>query len=263
MTAAPLRVLALGPAERARLSVDRGALRAASDALADVEPVALLLPESGAGHFDAAVAVAGWLRAFPAAWFVLATRGESAGHPYNFARRLASLDQLSGGRIGWRHEAGADVSRSDDYVRVVQQLLRSWPRETIADRRDAPHFADVAPIRRLGVVSSYAVAGPLNVPSSPQLLPVHIGTDAAGADPHRHVDLVVRGAVWESLDGRRAAEVVRADSVEEFVTAVSSGPRAPQVPQTLRERLELTAPVLTELPGASARFDAAAPAEAS
>nr|BFE58092.1 hypothetical protein GCM10020063_026180 [Dactylosporangium thailandense] len=52
---------------------------------------------------------------------VVATDGRE---PYEIARKLASLDHLSGGRAGWRPTG--DPARTAAFVTAVHALLDSW-----------------------------------------------------------------------------------------------------------------------------------------
>ncbi|MGO2658485.1 hypothetical protein [Mycetocola reblochoni] len=253
----------------AALAADRDALRRVATAFADRRGALFQFDEAEDGHFDAGVAIAGWLHLFPRSWFAVGVaEPEAAGHPYNVARRIASLERLSGGRLAWVWQRPATGERDADRQRVVQQLLRSWPEETIAADRGAPAFAETEPIRRIGADGVHRVAGPLNVPSSPQHLPVIVGHDGDAADPQRHVDLVVDGERWllpgSDEHALALARTVRATTVGELVAAAERLPRedAPDA-GTLRARLRLPFPTIAELPGASARFPSGSETESS
>jgi hypothetical protein len=260
----PLVVVRLAPELSNRLAADRSALSAIAEGFADREPVLFVFAGGGPDHFDGAVAAATWLQRFPIAWFAVETPDiADSGHPYNLARRIASLEQLSRGRIAWVHGLDTAKERERDYVRVVQQLWRSWPLETLAADASAPHFADTDLIRRIGAVGAYEVAGPLNVPSSPQYLPVVVGPSRV-PDRHHYVDLIPSGAGWVvPEDGTLRARVVAASSPAQLASIAATLPVGGGEQRTLRDRLSLTAPSIAELDGASARFPAGSTAEAS
>lgn len=255
MPPAVLRVFVVPATLAAHVSSDRAALDDLAARFATREPALFRFADGDdAGHFDGAVAAATWVRRFPRSWFALSTNTpEAAGHPYNLARRIASIEQLSRGRAAWVH---ALPTTDADFVSVVQQLWRSWPAESISTSVDAPHFADVTGIRRLNATGAYPVAGPLNVPSSPQGLPVVVAS-GPDADAHRYVDLIAHDGVWRTPEGVIAARETSANDLAALHDLAAALPAGDAEPQTLRRRLGLAVPILEELPTASARFGTA------
>ena len=259
-----LAAVRLGGRLPAELAADRGLLAEVGARFADRD-VALLVGDRTA--FDAATVAALLLDALPAAWLVVETDG-APGHPYDFARRLASLERLSGGRFAWALHGRADA-RTREHARVVQQLLRSWPSESIAADGTAEHFAETALIRRVGADGEYRVVGPLNVPSSPQQLPVFAVDEgeAAPDDARSYVDLVIRAAAggdeWQlpgaAPGGPPVVRVQDAGTADELLRIAGGLPPAPHPPRTLRRRLGLPVPVFDELPTASPRFAGGVP----
>lgn len=258
------------------LAADRALRRRLADLLADRAPVLLVL-EDDADYGDAGVAAATLLDDLPSTWFAVTTRFGDLGHPYDLARRIATLDQLSGGRVAWflrgeddsseddsaEDHGGVDGSDVTELVTVVQQLWRTWPRQTLASNGRAPTFAETAAITRINTTGQYRIAGPLNVPSSPQGLPVTItsGVSVRPAGTFR-VDLVERPGclvLTDSADGVPPA--VRVDglvhhNLESIAAALRSLASASgRQPSTLRARLGLVAPTLDPLPSATPRFD--------
>lgn len=269
----PLTVVRIDAALAGRLTADPRSLDAVADAFAGHEPVLFQFDERAGAHFDPAVAIATVLHRLPSAWFAVGTRDlDDTGHPYNLARRIASLEQLSGGRTAWVLDDGDREGETErDRIRVVQQLLRTWPRESIAADADAPHFAQTESIRRINAAGAFPSAGPLNVPSSPQYLPVFVSSRRFD-DVHRYVDLVVRDGAWvlpyADASGSPLATARAARDIDEVLAIAGSLPvvadaDAGASPQTLRARLRLPAPALFELPGASARFERGSETEAS
>ncbi|MBD1551233.1 LLM class flavin-dependent oxidoreductase [Pseudomonas typographi] len=143
---------------------------------------------------------------------LVATVSSSFNHPYNIARKIASLDYVSGGRVAWNvvatrnaHSAGLfgleqlaghdeRYGRAAEAVEVVKGLWRSWRRDALVADQASGRFADlqgIVPIDHQG--DYYRVKGALNVPRSPQGQPVLL---QAGGSPQgialaaRHADAV-------------------------------------------------------------------------
>ncbi|GGH42996.1 LLM class flavin-dependent oxidoreductase [Microbacterium album] len=145
-------------------------------------------------------------------------------HPYNLARRIGSLDHMTGGRSGVvvrEPHDGPDAARAAEALWLVQQLLRTWPLESVTTDRDAPAIADVERIWAPAHDGRYRVAGPLTTPSSPQGLPVFVRAHAepthtgealhdlvidAGSTLQLDVDDVAVSA-WRAGDDVRAIEL--------------------------------------------------------
>ncbi len=110
--------------------------------------------------------------------------------PFHAARLLASLDHISGGRMGWNlvtsmfdtearnhgHTAmpphAERYARAEEFANVVLELWDSWADDALTLDR-AGNFADphrVRPIRHHG--EHFLVDGPLTVPRPPQGRPV-------------------------------------------------------------------------------------------
>lgn len=110
--------------------------------------------------------------------------------PFHAARLVASLDHISGGRMGWNvvtsmfdtearnHGYAAMPNHQDRYQRaaefidVVLKLWDSWPAEALLCDR-AGDYADasvITPINHEG--QHFAIDGPLTIPQPPQHHPV-------------------------------------------------------------------------------------------
>lgn len=109
-------------------------------------------------------------------------------HPYNIARRVASLAHLSGGRsgllIGVRdayapegpEEAPAwggaglgggaplNARTAYDTARAVRALEQSWPYDSIIGNRETGILVESNRIVHVDIDNSFAIAGPLNAP---------------------------------------------------------------------------------------------------
>lgn len=122
---------------------------------------------------------------------VIATCSSSYNSPYNLARRLQSVDHISGGRAAWNVVtnagdaaarnfglAGAPVhadryGRADEFVDVVVKLWDSWEDDAIIGDAAAGIYADPAKVHEIDHHGAhFVVRGPLNVPRSPQGRPV-------------------------------------------------------------------------------------------
>jgi long-chain alkane monooxygenase len=130
------------------------------------------------------------------------TAGTAFEHPYPFARRLATLDHLTGGRVGWNVVTGYLPSaarnmgqtdqlahderydHADEYLEVVYKLLEgSWEEDAVVkDRRDCV-YTDPAKVHEIGHEGTYfTVPGVAITEPSPQRTPVvyQAGTSPRG-----------------------------------------------------------------------------------
>ncbi|WP_220814038.1 LLM class flavin-dependent oxidoreductase [Pseudomonas paralcaligenes] len=122
---------------------------------------------------------------------VIATASSTFNEPFNLARRLASVDHVSGGRAAWNvvttyndaaaqnfGQAGSALhaeryGRAEEFVEVVQKLWDSWEDDAIVGDAARGVFADPAKVHTIDFVGKhFSVRGPLNVPRSPQGRPV-------------------------------------------------------------------------------------------
>ncbi|HSI41659.1 MAG TPA: LLM class flavin-dependent oxidoreductase [Xanthobacteraceae bacterium] len=124
---------------------------------------------------------------------LIATASTTYTEPYNLARQFASLDHISGGRIGWNIVtswvlgAGPNFGytqqiphaeryeRAFDFLDVVTKLWDSWADDAVLDDRGTGRYTDAARIRAIDHVGRFQrVAGPLNLPRAPQGRPVFV-----------------------------------------------------------------------------------------
>jgi FMN-dependent oxidoreductase (nitrilotriacetate monooxygenase family) len=130
----------------------------------------------------------------------IATMSTSFTEPFNLARYYASADHLSGGRTGWNivtSFVGAEnfgrvlpdhderYRQADEFTEVVTRLWDSWDDDAVVNDAAGGRWTrpgSIQPINFKG--EHYQVAGPLNVPRSPQGRPVLVqaGTSARGMD---------------------------------------------------------------------------------
>jgi FMN-dependent oxidoreductase (nitrilotriacetate monooxygenase family) len=176
---------------------------------------------------------------------LICTMSSSFTEPYNAARLMASLDLLSGGRAGMNlvtsqqpeasrnfgHDAlpphEVRYARAEEYAEIVKRLWRSWPDGLVAMDKAHDQFFDPAVYAEVsagGPERHFAVAGPLNVPPSPQGEPVFV---QAGASPQGR-DLAARHA--EAIYGAGAQfEDAKAYSDDIKALAASFGRRPEDV----------------------------------
>jgi FMN-dependent oxidoreductase (nitrilotriacetate monooxygenase family) len=143
---------------------------------------------------------------------LIATVSSTYNEPYNLARRLASVDHVSGGRAGWNIVTSAGTAeaanfgldtrpghaeryaRADEFLRVAKALWDSWEAEAVLADKDAGRYADPARLHRLDHRGRhFTVAGPLNVERPPQGYPllVQAGSSEDGKDfAARHAEAI-------------------------------------------------------------------------
>ncbi len=143
---------------------------------------------------------------------LIATVSSTYNEPYNLARRLASVDHVSGGRAGWNivTSAGADeaanfglddrpdhasrYARADEFLAVAKALWDSWESEAILGDKTAGGYADPSRLHRIDYAGThFKVAGPLNVERPPQGHPllVQAGSSEDGKNfAARHAEAI-------------------------------------------------------------------------
>jgi FMN-dependent oxidoreductase (nitrilotriacetate monooxygenase family) len=122
---------------------------------------------------------------------LIATASTTYNDPFNLARRFASVDHVSGGRVGWNvvTTAGPDAAknfnladqpahaerydRAAEFLEVAYKLWDSWEDDATLADKEAGIWGDndkVHPIDHVG--RHFQVRGPLNLPRSPQAHPL-------------------------------------------------------------------------------------------
>lgn len=178
------------------------------------------------------VSVLSYIAAHTSRIGLICTMSSSFTEPYNAARLMASLDLLSGGRAGMnlvtsqQPEAARNFghdelaphevryARAEEYADLVKRLWRSWPPGLVAMDKPGDRFFDsevYAEVSSGRPGSFFSVAGPLNVPPSPQGEPVFV---QAGASPQgrnlaaRHAEAIY-GAGAQFEDAKEYAEDIK------------------------------------------------------
>jgi FMN-dependent oxidoreductase (nitrilotriacetate monooxygenase family) len=143
---------------------------------------------------------------------LIGTASTTFNDPFNLARRFASVDHLSAGRVAWNAvttydpKAAANFSiaespdkqeryaRAEEFVDVVLNLWDSWEDDALVADRASGRYADPARVHAIAHEGRhFQVRGPLNLPRSPQGRPVLVqagGSEAGVALAARHADAV-------------------------------------------------------------------------
>ncbi|MFD1213074.1 LLM class flavin-dependent oxidoreductase [Arthrobacter sp. GCM10027362] len=120
------------------------------------------------------------------------TAGTAYEHPYPFARRLATLDHLTNGRVGWNVVTGylpsaarnmgqedqmehdERYNHADEYLEVIYKLLEgSWEDDAVVKDRERGIFTDPAKVHEIRHEGKYfKVPGIAITEPSPQRTPV-------------------------------------------------------------------------------------------
>jgi FMN-dependent oxidoreductase (nitrilotriacetate monooxygenase family) len=159
---------------------------------------------------------------------LVATATTTFDEPWFVARRFASLDHVSGGRAGWNlvtasnagdalnfnhsEPVGRDLryDRAEEFVEVVKDLWDSWADDAFVQDKESGQFLDPARVRPINHAGQhFKVAGPLNVPRTPQGRPVVFmaGQSDRGKDlAARHAD-----AMFGAGDSKASCQADYAD----------------------------------------------------
>ena len=184
-----------------------------------------------------------------------------AHQPYNLARRFASLDIVSHGRVGWnatmvqdpreaanfsRPEGISDDDfrrRAEEFIGIVQGLWEGWDPDALLFDKAGGRFHDPEKMHLLDHEGEFfSVRGPLNVARSPQDTPVLVMSGLAETD----LDFAVRMADIILLE-ERPPEATKAvyDDLKRRTLAAGRNPGAVKVlisvaagPELAADRLE-------------------------
>lgn len=128
-----------------------------------------------------------------------ATVSTTYNEPYNVARKFASLDHISEGRVGWNivtsqldleaynygkpehPEHGLRYEMAREFVEVATRLWDSWEDDSLIINRAEGQFADATKVKEIEYKGKwYSTKGTLNVPRPPQGYPVLIQAGSSG-----------------------------------------------------------------------------------
>lgn len=173
---------------------------------------------------------------------LIATVNSSHTESYTVARSAASIDILSGGRVGLSIASGSDprtasnfgwdrvhsdqdrVAASAEFIDILRGLWDSWEQGAFVADPESGQLIDLERIHPLGYVGSYRSAtGPLNVLRPPQgNLPIAMvsSSPATRALAAREADIVF-ATVRTKAEAVDAYAATRADAVLEGREAAS------------------------------------------
>ncbi|UBH05107.1 nitrilotriacetate monooxygenase component A [Leucobacter sp. Psy1] len=174
---------------------------------------------------------------------VVGTLSSTFNEPVELARQLASIDHLSGGRVGWNVVTSSDAfhggnfrrggylpyperyERAEEFVRVAKHLWDSWADDALVADARRGRFADPDRIARVAHQGKhFAVDTTPTVPRSPQGYPVIVqagdspaGRDFAAANAEviftRHSEYAEGRAFYADVQERLAAAGRSSDSL--------------------------------------------------
>ncbi|WP_228455589.1 LLM class flavin-dependent oxidoreductase [Chryseobacterium potabilaquae] len=129
---------------------------------------------------------------------LISTISTTFSDPFILARQLITLDHLSHGRIGWNAVTSYNpmaaknfgkielpsskkrYERAEEFIEVVTKLNDSWSEDALIADAENGVFVDVSKVKSINHEGNYYnVAGPLNVPRSPQGKPVMVQSGAS------------------------------------------------------------------------------------
>jgi FMN-dependent oxidoreductase (nitrilotriacetate monooxygenase family) len=159
---------------------------------------------------------------------LVGTLTTSYNEPYNVARRLASLDHISGGRAGWNVVTSGDAGTAGNYsrdehydyatrygralehVRVVQGLWDSYEEDAFPRDKERGVFFDRSRQHALNHRGEYfSVVGPLNIERTPQGQPVIF--QAGDSEEGRDLGASIADAIFTHARTLEQAHAFRAD----------------------------------------------------
>ena len=151
---------------------------------------------------------------------LIATASTSHTEPFNLARQFASLDHISRGRAGWNIVTSFSIAgarnfggggrlshahrygRGEEFVRVVKSLWDSWSDDAVVDDPASGVFINKNRVRDIAHKGEiFEVAGPLNLPRSPQGWPVLVqagSSDTGRAFAAAHAEAIFTAHLQKS-----------------------------------------------------------------
>ncbi|PAK55933.1 LLM class flavin-dependent oxidoreductase [Paenibacillus sp. 7541] len=122
---------------------------------------------------------------------LVVTASTTYNDPYHIARKLTSLDHISGGRAAWNIVTSTGdatarnfgqvrhlphtlrYERAHEFVEAAIRLWNGWAEDALRLDQEAGIYADMSRIQAADYEGKHvSVAGPLNLPRSPQGVPV-------------------------------------------------------------------------------------------
>ncbi len=159
---------------------------------------------------------------------LVGTLTTSYNEPFNVARRLYSLDHISGGRAGWNVVTSGDAGTAGNYsrdehydyatrygralehVQVAQGLWDSYEQDAFPRDKQSGVFFDRAKLHALEHRGEYfSVVGPLNLERSPQGQPVIF--QAGDSEEGRDLGATVAEVIFTHAATLEQAKAFRAE----------------------------------------------------
>jgi FMN-dependent oxidoreductase (nitrilotriacetate monooxygenase family) len=168
---------------------------------------------------------------------LVCTATTSYNEPYHIARKFASMDHISGGRVGWNlvtsgtfaeaynfnrdaHFGHAErYERAREFAEVVVALWDSWDDDAFLRDKESGRFFDPAKLHVLNHKGKhFGVKGPLNIPRPPQGHPVIVqaGTSDDGMDIAARFADVIFSAHWTLESCQAYFKEVKSRAAEKF-----------------------------------------------
>ncbi|MBV2132354.1 LLM class flavin-dependent oxidoreductase [Pseudomonas sp. MAP12] len=219
------------------LRVARLAEAAKFDALFVADGVAVNLESAGSYEVAARTARASYLEPFTLLSALAAvterigligTVSTSFNEPFNLARKFASLDWISGGRVGWNQVTSNTLAearnfnrdehldhalryeRADEFLDVVKGLWDSWEDDAFVRDQASGQFFDSAKLHELNHRGKhFQVKGPLNVARSPQGYPVLV--QAGSSEAGKEIAARTAEAIFTAHQSLESAQAFYAD----------------------------------------------------
>jgi len=176
---------------------------------------------------------------------LVATITTSYNEPFNVARRLYSLDHISGGRAGWNVVTSGDsgtagnysrdehydyatrYGRADEHVRVAQGLWDSYEADAFPRDKERGVFLDRDKQHALRHKGEYfSVVGPLNLERSPQGQPVIF--QAGDSQEGRDLGAGIAEAIFTHAQTLEQAQAFRTE-MRDRAAAKGRGPDLPLI----------------------------------
>jgi len=198
---------------------------------------------------------------------IVITQNTTYDHPYYVARRILSLDHLSGGRAGCNLVTGVSESearnfgfdampqhaaryaRAAEFADVVRGLWNSWDADAFPADRASGVYLDLARMRYLDHDGEhFRVRGPLNVAPSPQGMPVMV--QAGGSPAGRELAARTADMVYSVQGGLASGQAFYAD----LKGRMAAHGRAPDQLRIMPGLLAVTAPTRSEAEDKYARL---------
>lgn len=159
---------------------------------------------------------------------LIGTVSTSFNEPYHLARKFASLDWISKGRVGWNQvtsntlaeaqnfnrdehlEHALRYERAGEFLDVVKGLWDSWEDDAFVHDKASGQFfapAKLHPLNHRG--KHFQVKGPLNVARSPQGYPVLV--QAGSSEAGKEIAARTAEAIFTAHQSLESAQAFYAD----------------------------------------------------